>query len=38
MKEIVKFIQGDQKSLCTWRLQYNHQVHKDVLITFYILS
>ena len=25
-----------KKSLCTWRLQYNHQVHKDFLITLYI--
>ena len=23
------------KILCTWRLQYNHQVHRDVLITLY---
>jgi len=25
-----------KKSLCTWRLQYNHQVHRDFLITLYI--
>ena len=24
-----------KKSLCTWRLQYNHQVHRDSLITLY---
>jgi len=24
-----------KKSLCTWRLQYNHQVHTDFLITLY---
>jgi hypothetical protein len=24
-----------KKSLCTWRLQYNHQLHRDVLITLY---
>jgi len=22
-------VQSDQKSLCAWRLQYNHQVHRD---------
>jgi hypothetical protein len=26
-----------KKSLCTGRLQYNHQVHRDFLITLYIL-
>jgi len=25
-----------KKSLCTWWLQYNHQVHRDFLITLYI--
>ena len=24
-----------KKSLCTWRLQYNHQVYRDFLITLY---
>jgi len=24
-----------KKSLCTWRLQYNHQVHRHFLITMY---
>jgi len=24
-----------KKSLCTWRLHYNHQVHRDFLITLY---
>jgi len=27
-----------KKSLCTWPLQYNHQVHRDFLITLYIQS
>ena len=25
-----------KKALCAWRLQYNHQVHRDFLITLYI--
>ena len=25
-----------KESLCTWRLYYNHQVHRDFLITMYI--
>jgi hypothetical protein len=28
-------IQSDQKSLCTWWLQYRSQVHRDFLITLY---
>ena len=28
-------IQGDQKSLCTWWLQYNREVHRGFLITLY---
>ena len=27
-----------KKSLCTWRLQYNHQEHRDCLITLCMLS
>ena len=29
-------IHDDQKSLFTRRIQYNHQVHRDYLITLYI--
>jgi hypothetical protein len=25
-----------KKSLCTWWLQYNHQVHRDLFITLYV--
>jgi hypothetical protein len=28
-------VQGDQNSLCTWRLYCNHQVYKDFLIILY---
>jgi len=24
--------------VCSWRLQYNHQVHRDFLITLYIIT
>jgi hypothetical protein len=27
-----------KKSLCTWRLKYDHQVHRDFLIILYIVS
>jgi len=26
-----------KKSLCTWWLQYNRQVHRDLLITLYYI-
>jgi len=25
-----------KKALCTWRLQYNHQMHRGLLISLYL--
>ena len=32
------YVQSDKKSLCTWWLQYNHQVHRDFLIILHLTS
>ena len=36
IKSSLQVVQGDQKSLCTWRLYCNDQVHRDFLITLHV--
>jgi len=35
VKKQIYYIQGDQKSLCTWRSYCNRQMHRDFLLTLY---